>query len=233
MYSTVSTHPGRPAHPLAGADGFIFDMDDLLIHSKPLWQRAIRGLLSDCELPDIAAHTLRYRGLSAADTAGLIHRTFQLHMPLNAFQRLFVDRLLQEVRDRPVVPHAGAIQAVKNAARIKPVAVASGSPLAVIRSVLSRLGIEGEVNVVVSSEEVGTGKPDPDVFLEAARRLATNPHDCVVFEDSLVGVQAALAAGMRCVAVPSERTAEIKQMTPFVFDRLDALPWSDVITVGA
>jgi beta-phosphoglucomutase-like phosphatase (HAD superfamily) len=80
--------------------------------------------------------------------------------------------------------------------------VASGSSRAAIEAVLSGTGLDGLLPTVVSAEEVGRGKPEPDVFLEAARRLGKHPSDCVVVEDASPGAEAARRAGMRCVAVP-------------------------------
>jgi beta-phosphoglucomutase-like phosphatase (HAD superfamily) len=80
--------------------------------------------------------------------------------------------------------------------------VASGSSRAAIEAVLAGTGLADHIAVTVSAEEVGRGKPEPDVLLEAARRLDAAPHDCVVLEDAPPGAAAAQAAGMRCIAVP-------------------------------
>jgi HAD superfamily hydrolase (TIGR01509 family) len=84
-----------------------------------------------------------------------------------------------------------------------PMAVASGSPREVIREMLEMCGISSFFEAAVSSEETARGKPFPDVFIEAARRLGIPPGDCLVVEDSPFGVEAALAAGMRVVAIPT------------------------------
>ncbi|MFC7472088.1 HAD family hydrolase [Actinomadura keratinilytica] len=84
-----------------------------------------------------------------------------------------------------------------------PMAVASGSSNSAITAVLTGTGLDDLLGPAVSAEEVPRGKPAPDVFLEAARRLGAAPVDCVVIEDAEPGVAAALAARMRCVAVPS------------------------------
>jgi beta-phosphoglucomutase-like phosphatase (HAD superfamily) len=82
-------------------------------------------------------------------------------------------------------------------------AVASGSSPEAITAVLSGTGLDSWFGTAVSADEVANGKPAPDVFLEAARRLGVSPGDCVVVEDAVPGAEAAHAAGMRCVAVPS------------------------------
>jgi len=84
-----------------------------------------------------------------------------------------------------------------------PMAVASGSPLEIIKEMLSICNIAQYFRVVVSSQETARGKPHPDVFWEAARRLGIDPGRCLVLEDSPFGVQAAKAAGMDVVAIPT------------------------------
>lgn len=83
-----------------------------------------------------------------------------------------------------------------------PMAVASGSSRAAIDAILDGTGLGGFMTATVSADEVPAGKPAPDVFLEAARRLGAPAAGCVVLEDAVPGVLAAHAAGMRCIAVP-------------------------------
>ncbi|HET9552971.1 MAG TPA: HAD-IA family hydrolase [Anaeromyxobacteraceae bacterium] len=84
-----------------------------------------------------------------------------------------------------------------------PVAVATGASRGVLARLLAETGLDAELPVAVSAEEVARGKPWPDVFLEAARRLGVAPEACLVVEDSAPGVEAARRAFMRCLAVPS------------------------------
>jgi HAD superfamily hydrolase (TIGR01509 family) len=88
-------------------------------------------------------------------------------------------------------------------ARGLPLAVASGSSQKVIAASLSSAGLSDYFTVTVSAEEVARGKPEPDIFLEAARRLGMEPEDCAVFEDSQYGITAARRASMFTVGVPS------------------------------
>jgi len=90
-----------------------------------------------------------------------------------------------------------------------PLAVASSSEPEVIAAVIQALGLRGLFRAVVSAEEVPHGKPAPDVFLEAARRLDVAPARCLVIEDSAAGVRAAKAAGMTCVAIPCAETRHL------------------------
>jgi putative hydrolase of the HAD superfamily len=81
-------------------------------------------------------------------------------------------------------------------------AVASGKPKDELQTSLARLGIDDCFDTLVSAAEVASGKPAPDVFLEAARRLAVEPQECVVVEDSIHGCQGGLAAGMVVICCP-------------------------------
>jgi HAD superfamily hydrolase (TIGR01509 family) len=101
----------------------------------------------------------------------------------------------------PVLP--GAIQAVRTAASVFEVALASGSPPELIRRVASLTGLETAFKAMVSGSEVRQGKPAPDIYLEAARRLGVPPAECVGIEDSLNGILSVKAAGMLCIAVPT------------------------------
>lgn len=200
-------------------------MDDLLVRSKALWREAIDGLLFDAGMPLRKAEQLNYRGLSATDTACLIHQTLSVTQGLEAFKRSFAEHLLRVAESRPPVPLPGAIEALKHASYNGPVAVASGSPLDVIHCILGQLDVIQNVTVLLSSDEVKAGKPKPDVFLEAARILKVDPASCVVFEDSVVGVKASVAAGIPCMAVPSESPEVIRRLTPYTYQSLAELPW--------
>jgi HAD superfamily hydrolase (TIGR01509 family) len=98
----------------------------------------------------------------------------------------------------------GAVEAVQRLAPAFPLAVASSSNRPLIEAVLEGAGIAPLFQVVVSSEEVARGKPAPEVYLEATRRLGLQPARCAAVEDSSNGLRAAHAAGMRVIALPNE-----------------------------
>ena len=140
-------------------------------------------------------------------------------------------RLIEEFR-RGVVEMPGAVGLVQRLVGKYPLALASGSPMEAINMSLQTLGIQRCFDQVISSESVARGKPNPDVFLRAAELLQVPPANCVVFEDSLVGVTAARAAGMQCYAVPSGHLTEITALATRVFASLAEVPLGTSETDG-
>jgi HAD superfamily hydrolase (TIGR01509 family) len=104
-------------------------------------------------------------------------------------------------RELPLLP--GAVSAVRRAAAAFPLALASSSNREVFEAVLELAGLTDCFRATVSSEEVERGKPAPDVYVEAARRLEVAPERCAAIEDSHAGIRSAKAAGMRVVAIPN------------------------------
>ncbi len=113
-----------------------------------------------------------------------------------------VRRMLERYRvDLPLVD--GAVDAIRELAGSLPLAVASSSNRPLIDAVLDAAGITDCFAATISSEEVARGKPSPDVYLEAARRLGVDPVACIAIEDSTNGIRAAAAAGMSVIAYPN------------------------------
>lgn len=104
-------------------------------------------------------------------------------------------------------------------------ALASSAPLVNINLIIDSLGMRDCFDAIVSGDEVKAGKPDPEVFLEAARRLGVPPMRCVVFEDAIAGVQAAKAAGMHCVAVTNSNPRDRLVAADVVVDSLEEIPF--------
>jgi HAD superfamily hydrolase (TIGR01509 family) len=113
-----------------------------------------------------------------------------------------VERMLERYGEAPPIID-GAVDAVRRIASHVPVAIASSSNPELIDVVLRSSGLAGDFAAAVSSQEVPRGKPSPEVYLEAARRLGVDPARCGAVEDSHNGIRSAKAAGMRVVAVPN------------------------------
>ncbi|MFC5721549.1 HAD family hydrolase [Streptomyces gamaensis] len=181
----------------------VFDLDGTLVDSEPNYYEAGRRVLLRYGVPGFSwEEHERFIGIGTRETLEVLRREHGIAAP--------VDELLA-AKNREYLALAGAHTEVFPRMRAfvdllhgsgVPMAVASGSSRAAIDAVLAATGLGGRISAVVSAEEVAGGKPEPDVFLEAARRLGVAPERCVVVEDSAPGVQAARRAGMRCIAVP-------------------------------
>ncbi len=180
----------------------IFDLDGVLLDSEPLHVEATNQVLQRFGKHLTVQENAQFMGLADPEYWAALLRYFGL-------EGVAIEPLLREkarvysnlVKTRPLKPFPGIpelLEALRHAGcRL---AVASSSRLEDIETVLRRLGLRDFFDAVVSGEEVPRSKPDPAIFLEAARRLECNPENCVAIEDSLNGLRAARAAGMRAVA---------------------------------
>ncbi|MFD5624803.1 MULTISPECIES: HAD family hydrolase [unclassified Streptomyces] len=186
-----------------GGTAVIFDLDGTLVDSEPNYFEASRRTLAEHGVTDFGwADNESYVGISTQETLALWKERYGLTVPLDALLADLNQRYLELARaSTRVYPEMRKFVELLADAGV-PTAVASGSSREAIEAILTGTGLAGLLPTVVSSDEVAHGKPAPDVFLEAARRLGAAPSDCVVLEDAAPGVAAAHAAGMRCLAVP-------------------------------
>jgi HAD superfamily hydrolase (TIGR01509 family) len=124
-------------------------------------------------------------------------------------------------RDLPLID--GAADAVRRLAAVARLGLASSSNRPVIDAALAAAGLTDAFAATVSSEEVPRGKPAPDVYLEAARRLGVSPSAAVAVEDSANGINSARAAGMRVIAIPNIRYPPAKDALALASARLDSI----------
>ncbi|MET9889520.1 HAD family phosphatase [Streptomyces sp. NPDC006465] len=186
-----------------GSTSVIFDLDGTLVDSEPNYFEAGRRTLAGQGVTDFTwAEHERYVGISTQETIALWKERYGLTAPLDTLLAEKNRRYLELARaSTPVYPEMRTFVELLAAAGV-PMAVASGSSPEAIDAILAGTGLASRFTTVVSADEVAHGKPAPDVFLEAARRLGAAAADCVVLEDAAPGAAAAHAAGMRCVAVP-------------------------------
>lgn len=182
----------------------IFDLDGLLIDSEVVWNAVRHAVAAERGVAWTHDDQRAVMGVStAAWTAYMIDR-LGLGLSPAEVQRLVVERMVASYKERiPFKP--GAAQLVRLAGERYPLALASGSVRELIDLVVNAPEFAGRFKVVVSADEVARGKPHPDVFLEAARRLGVQPEACACLEDSGHGIDAGKAAGMRVIAVPDPR----------------------------
>jgi HAD superfamily hydrolase (TIGR01509 family) len=181
----------------------IFDMDGLLLDTEAYWDAARHDFVADHGGAWGEPDQVAVMGLNSSEWARYLQRRFGIALPedaiIEAVKALLIARYAQG--GAPLLP--GAVDAVRQLAARLPLAVASSSPRQIIQVGLTAAGLIDAFQAIVSSDEVPRGKPDPAVYLEAARRLATPPTQCLAFEDSTNGLLAAQAAGMTVIAVPN------------------------------
>ncbi|UQW99978.1 HAD family phosphatase [Streptomyces sp. RerS4] len=181
----------------------IFDLDGTLVDSEPNYYESGRRTLERHGVPDFTweQHS-RFIGIGTLETLEILKERYALSAPVEQLLAEQNAAYLELARiATPAFPRMRAFVERLHAEGVA-MAVASGSSRAAIDAVLAGTGLDALLTTVVSAEEVAHGKPAPDVFLEAARRLGVPPADCVVVEDAAPGAVAARAAGMGCVAVP-------------------------------
>ncbi|KIF73218.1 hydrolase [Streptomyces sp. 150FB] len=184
----------------------IFDLDGTLVDSEPNYYEAGRRLLARYGVHDFTweSHS-RFIGISTRETLEALRAEYGIDAPLEELLAGKNDLYLELVR-ASTEAFAGMRELVERlSGEGVPLAVASGSSQEAIDTALEVTGLAPYFTTTLSAEAVARGKPDPDVFLEAARRLGVDPAACAVVEDAAPGVLAAHAAGMRCIAVPYVR----------------------------
>jgi HAD superfamily hydrolase (TIGR01509 family) len=183
-------------------EAVVFDLDGVVVDTEEIWGEARRQLVAERggRWHDRAQRDMM--GMSSPEWARYMHDELGLREPPEEISEAVVERLEALYRERlPLVP--GAVEAVRRIGARWPLAVASSSNRPLIDLVLELSGLASLFRVTVSSEEVVRGKPAPDVYLEAARRLGFEAARCAAIEDSENGIRSAAAAGMRVVAIPN------------------------------
>jgi HAD superfamily hydrolase (TIGR01509 family) len=180
----------------------VFDMDGVLLDSEQLWDEVREELARERGGRWHDGAQADMMGMSSPEWSRYMHEVVGLPEPPEEINAEVVRRLLARYRESlPLID--GAVDAVERLAACWPLAVASSSNREVIDAVLDSAGIAGKFDATVSSEEVARGKPAPDVYLEAARRLGVDATTCAAVEDSRNGIRSAHAAGMRVLAIPN------------------------------
>jgi HAD superfamily hydrolase (TIGR01509 family) len=203
----------------------VFDLDGVLVDSEQLWDRARRELVEERGGVWREEATRAMMGMSSREWSSYLHDELQVDLEPAEISAAVVAKLEQLYRERlPLLP--GARAAVLALAQRWPLALASSANREVIDLVLELAELEESFAATVSSEEVPRGKPAPDVYLEAARRLGVAPTGCAAVEDSTNGLRAAAAAGMRVIALPNHAfppAEDALQLADVVIGSLDEL----------
>jgi HAD superfamily hydrolase (TIGR01509 family) len=183
-------------------EAVVFDLDGVLIESEEVWDEVRKAYVRERGGrydPEIQRAMM---GMSSTEWSRFLHETARVPDSPEQINDAVVQLMLEAYGEHlPLV--GGAIEAVERLAGAYRLGLASSSNRPLIDTVLRAAGLDGYFTATVSSEEVARGKPAPDVYLEAARRLDVAATSCAAVEDSHGGIRSAKAAGMRVLAIPN------------------------------
>ncbi len=183
-------------------EAVVFDLDGVLLQSEEVWDAVRERYVRERGGRYDAQVQRAMMGMSAPEWSRYLHEEAGVPGEPEAINRDVVELMLEAYRrELPLLP--GAVEAVRRTAAVFPLALASSSNREVFEEVLRLAGLTDCFRATVSSEEVERGKPAPDVYLEAARRLEVAAARCTAIEDSHAGIRSATTAGMRVVAIPN------------------------------
>jgi HAD superfamily hydrolase (TIGR01509 family) len=183
-------------------DAVVFDMDGVLIQSEEVWDEIREAYVLERGGRYDAQIQRALMGMSSTEWSRYLHETAGVPDEPEPINAEVVRRMLASYHDHlPLID--GAVDAVRRLAVRYPLGLASSSNRQLIDAALDLAGLAACFRAAVSSEEVTHGKPAPDVYLEAARRLGVDPAHCAAVEDSHGGIRSAKGAGMRVIALPN------------------------------
>jgi HAD superfamily hydrolase (TIGR01509 family) len=183
-------------------DAVVFDLDGVIIDSEQVWDDVRRNYTREVGGAYTEAATRAMMGMSSREWSRYMSESLGVPGTPEQINADIVERMLERYGTAPPLID-GAVDAVRRVAERWPLAIASSSNPELIELVLRVAGLDALFKTAVSSQEVPRGKPAPDVYLEAARRLGAEPGRCAAVEDSHAGIQSAKAAGLHVVAVPN------------------------------
>lgn len=182
-------------------EAVVFDLDGVLIDSEPVWERVRHTLVDERGgrwLPDAQS---RLMGMSTPEWARYLSEASVVELPPEQVAEAVLNRMAAcYARQLPLMPDA--TDTLRRVGRRWRLGLASSSPRTLIDTVLATADWSRLFDVTVSTEEVGRGKPAPDVYLAAVQRLTVAPNSAVAIEDSTHGLRSAAAAGLHGIAVP-------------------------------
>lgn len=185
-------------------EAVVFDLDGVIVDSEHVWDEVREELARERGGRWHEGAQADMMGMSSVEWSRYMHDVIGLAETPEEISDEVVRRMLARYEEElPLID--GAVEAVQRLTGSFRLALASSSNRPLIDAVLERAGLAALFEATVSSEEVARGKPAPDVFVEAARRLDLAPERCAAVEDSGNGIRAAHAAGMRVVAIPNRR----------------------------
>jgi len=210
--------------------GLIFDVDGVIADTEPLNAKAtirvfedmfgVKGVKPEDFEAGIGRGAERYI-LAAAE----VHAMKLTNEQVKAAAELRERYLIKAIQEEPLPAFPGVLELIDSALRRNDfrLAIATSASLELSRAILESAKVPYEKMVYVTGSEISRKKPDPELFLVAARRMNIEPKNCVVFEDAPSGVQAARAAGAKCIAVTNSTNAANLRQADLICDSLEQI----------
>jgi HAD superfamily hydrolase (TIGR01509 family) len=215
-------------------EAVIFDLDGVILETEELWNEVREGLVRERGGRWGDGAQADMMGMSSTEWSRYMHDALGVPDPPEEISREVVRRMGERYAEHlPLID--GAVDAVERLAARWPLGLASSSNRQLIDRALEASGLAPLFKVTVSSEEVERGKPAPDVYLEAGRRLGAEPDRCAAIEDSASGIRSAHDAGMLVVAIPNPSfppPAESLAMATVVLESIEELE-PETVTAAA
>ncbi len=203
----------------------IFDMDGVLIDSEPFHLTVNEKIFADLGINLGEEEYLSFIGTTHKDMWSTIKERYNLPQSVPELVNMQVSGNINYIKNEEIEEIKGISGLLSKIAseNIK-IGIASSSPTKVIELAINKLGISDYFSAIVGGEEIDRGKPSPDIFLKAAKRLNTEPSECIVIEDSKNGVLAAKAAGMKCIGFenPNSGNQDLRK-ADLIADNYDSL----------
>ena len=183
----------------------IFDMDGLLVDSKPIWEEAEVESFNKIGVPLTMEKTKETMGLRVDEVVKYWYSKYPWHKPSKKGVETEIVKKVIELINKKGKTCEGVLEIINLLKRQNiPMALASSSQTEIIDAVLDRIDIRDYIRLICSAEHEPFGKPHPGIYTTTAKKLGLRPEDCLVFEDSFNGLLAAKAGSMKCVCVPDE-----------------------------
>ena len=179
--------------------GLVFDCDGTIADTMPLHYRAWIGALNEHQVEFPEALFYEFAGMPTVKIIEILNQRHNHNMPVQETadrkEQLF-EQLIPEVT--PIIP---VVNIIKQFHGKLPMSVATGANRHICTKTLKAMHVFDYFEALITADDVKHGKPAPDIFIEAARRINIDPKQCMAFEDADLGVQSARAAGMRVIDV--------------------------------
>jgi len=213
-------------------EAVLFDMDGVIIDSEPLWTEAERRFLARRMLEYSPQLKTVMMGRDAKEAVRLLIDYYSLS---ESVEEVTAERiqLVTELFKEHLQPVPNVLQLLRS---LKEKGIRTGmatsSPEQLVRLAVDKLGIAGLFDLIMSGDQVEQGKPAPDIYLAAAKKIGVDPEHCLVIEDAPLGVAAAKAAGMSCLAISTSADgAELTMADKVVrdFEKVDLQLLQDLV----